>query len=113
MDIIDIKQIIEKNKEENISSSRTLKAIEKLINSHVSIDNIIKKGYDEMKINGDLQKIQEETDFFIKNRKKILVDMVQSAFYLLTGESKEEMIKWLDENFDIYPISKREKQLKK
>jgi len=110
MKIIDIKKIIEKSKESGELPDRTLSVIEKMINSDGAIVQAIQEGYNEMKESGVMEQINNEIDDFYEHKEQIYVEMVKCAFQIYIGRGKDEMIKYLDDNFDIYPISDREKK---
>lgn len=112
MRLIDIQKIINKSQETGDLPNRTLAAIEKMLSDEKNINRMIDEGLEDLKLSGQLDIIQDEVMDYINNKDEILKNMVLQAYDKFSRSGVKEMLKYLNENFDIIPYSEREKELK-
>jgi hypothetical protein len=110
MNLINISKIIEKSKESGELPERTLKVIEKMIYTDNRINQMIEDGLKNFRESKEMDVIQEENNYFFEHKQEILTQMVKVAYHKLMFKGSDEMVKYLDENFDIFLLSDREKK---
>lgn len=107
MDFVKLDCIIYGMEKKQVSPSEILKEIKKIVRREVTVFDIqqwLTGEMDKIKKERQFDEVNDQVNLYLENEVDILTDMIKKAYQLYVGEgTPDKMMKYLEDNFDIYP----------